>query len=176
MKTRKPNCGAVLITRTRQPIAIFGSFQAIVTPERSVASGSSPGGASRRRPVGSRTPSSAMRPPTSTSPSDSQSVAYGPTRGTATLARSDPRVGNPPEKANQNQPTAVPSRAGGGGRGVPHEEPEGEERIAEPAQGIEQEDHRIVIGGDPEPQERHLEDGPEAQAGRHDPAGSPEVG
>ncbi len=33
-----------------------------------------------------------------------------PSHGTVKLATSEPRVGSPPVKANQNQPTAEPSR------------------------------------------------------------------
>src|ERR1700733_6296477 len=109
-KTRKPNCGAVLIIRTTQPIVVFGFLQAIVTLEKSESIERLPAGRRRRNPVTSVTPKRVTRPPTRTNPSEHQSVPYWPIHGTKKLANNEPRVGNPPVNANQHQPTADPRR------------------------------------------------------------------
>src|ERR1700675_2371984 len=109
-KTRKPNCGAVLIIRTTQPIVVFGFFQAIATLEKSESIDRFPAGSKRRNPVTSVTPNRVTRPPTRTNPSEHQRVPYWPISGMKKLASNEPSVGNPPVNANQNQPTADPRR------------------------------------------------------------------
>ena len=75
-KTKKPNCGAVLIIRTRQPIAVFGLSQAIVTPaniEPRLLLSISPGAEGRALPG---SPVSATTPPAITIASANQKVRY----------------------------------------------------------------------------------------------------
>src|SRR5207248_1264765 len=113
MNTRKPNCGAVLIMRTTQPITVFGFSQAIEKLEKSeppgVFSGSSV--ADCRACRGS--PKSATAPPIITIASEHQKVRYWPRYGMMTLAKREPRVGSPALNANQNHPTAEPRRFAG---------------------------------------------------------------
>ena len=101
-KTRNPNCGAVLIIRTTQPIVVFGFFQAIVMLEKSESIERLPAGRRRRNPLTSVTPKRVTRPPIRTKPSEHHSVPYWPIHGTKKLASNEPSVGNPPVNSNQN--------------------------------------------------------------------------
>lgn len=112
IQTRKPNWEPVLTTRTAAPTATRGRRRMIETLPARVASGRSPCGASGERPVGSRTSSRASSPPSVTSPRAHHRVWYEPIAGIVALATREPRVGRPPVKANQYQPTAVPIRRG----------------------------------------------------------------
>src|ERR1700719_2788429 len=107
---RNPNCGAVLIIRTTQPMVVLGCSQAMATLEKSESIDLFPAGISLRKPLTSVTPRRVTKPPTKTNPSEHQSVAYWPINGTKKLASNEPSVGNPPVNANQNQPTAEPRR------------------------------------------------------------------
>ena len=55
--------------------------------------------AKRVPPATPRSPRRTSRPPATTMPRDSQSVAYSPTTGSLPLASSEPSVGRPPVKA-----------------------------------------------------------------------------
>ena len=65
----------ILVVVKRQTGKAKVTPEAIDTLETRVRIGCSPVGANRRRPVGSRTPRSATRPPRVTSPSEPQSVS-----------------------------------------------------------------------------------------------------
>ena len=58
-------------------------------------------------------PNNAINPPMITSPRETQKVPYFPMMGMVMLATSEPSVGRPPVKPNQNQPAAVESRSAG---------------------------------------------------------------
>src|ERR1700716_1043192 len=113
MKTRKPSSAAVLIVRTAAPAPIRGCFHRMVIARPSVVTGLSPAAASGFIPVRSRTSSSAISPPTATNTTEAQKVLYWPRSGIRKLANNEPKVGNPPVKANQNQPAAELKRLGG---------------------------------------------------------------
>jgi hypothetical protein len=54
-----------------------------------------------------------MTPPAITIASEHQKVTYWPMCGMIRLAKREPKVGKPALKANQNHPTADPSRFAG---------------------------------------------------------------
>src|ERR1700716_1102314 len=89
MKTRKPSSAAVLIVRTTAPAPIRGCLQRMVMARPRVVTGLSP---------------------TATNTTEAQKVLYCPRSGIRKLANNEPNVGNPPVKANQNQPAAELSR------------------------------------------------------------------
>src|ERR1039458_1114598 len=111
--TRKPNSGAVLMTRVRQAIAVFGLRQRRLMLCHSAVSASSSVETNRLAPLGSRTPIRRVRPPADRQNVPTHSVPTWPTRGTHQPATREPRVAKPPVNANQNQPIAEASLFGG---------------------------------------------------------------
>ncbi len=101
MITNMPNSGAVLISRTRNPISTRGSRQVRRRPDDKTSPAFSPAGASRLDPDGSFTPNHTIKKPSVTRPIEAHMASVSPSEpprnnGIVPAANSEPSVGRPP--------------------------------------------------------------------------------